>query len=91
LSQAGQERPVAQVPAHQGQNRPDRALKNVLTVKKGVFGDVLAGKRVDWHGKKAFYFALFHVLVVLRVFKSLSARIFRKMDASKKIAPKNLP
>jgi len=35
------------------------------------------------HGKKALYFALFHVLVVFCVYKLLAGRIFRKICPSK--------
>jgi hypothetical protein len=45
---------------------------------------VLAGKLEVGANKKAFYFALFHVLVVFCVYKLLSVKIFRKNYASKK-------
>jgi hypothetical protein len=54
-------------------------LKNVMTARKGLFWGVLAGKQGMLWRKKAFYFALFHVLVVFRVCKLLSVRIFRQI------------
>jgi len=58
--------------------------KNVLTAKMSLFWVVLAGKQGIWPGKKALYFALFHVLVVFCVYKLLAGNIFRRMRASKK-------
>jgi len=49
-----------------------------------LFWVVLAGKQGFGAGKKASYFALFHVLVVFCVYKLLSVRIFRKIRGSKK-------
>jgi hypothetical protein len=61
-----------------------RARKNVLTVERGHFWGLLAEKQGVRPGKKAFYFALFHVLVFFFVCNSLSARIFRQIFVSKK-------
>jgi hypothetical protein len=52
--------------------RRERDQKNVLTAKKGFSWGVLAGKQEVGAEQKAFYFALFHVLVVSCVCKSLS-------------------
>jgi hypothetical protein len=62
----------------------DRAHKNVLTAKKGLFWGVFAGKRGVGMEQKAFYFALFRLLVLLCACKSLPVRIFQKMEVSQK-------
>ena len=61
----------------------DRALKNVLTAKKGRFLGVLPGKKRFGAKEKAFYFALCHVLVVFSICKLLSVNLFPKNSASK--------
>jgi hypothetical protein len=53
-----------------------------LTAKKGLFWDVLAGKQGLGAHKKAFYFALFHVLMVFYVCKSLAGSVFPKIRRS---------
>jgi hypothetical protein len=50
----------------------------------GRFWGVLAGKPGVEAGKRAFCFALLHVLVVLRICKFLPIRAFRKIKALKK-------
>jgi hypothetical protein len=60
------------------------ALKNVLTAKKGLFLGVLPVKQEVRANKKAFYFELCHGLVVFFVCKSLSVRIFQKIQPCKK-------
>jgi hypothetical protein len=74
-----------------GQSGLEHLQKYVLTAKRGLFLGVLAGKQGFRAGKKAFYFALFHVFVVFFFRKLLSVRIFRNMCGSKKIVPENLP
>jgi hypothetical protein len=59
-------------------------MKNVLTAKKARFLLLLAGKRGWASLKKAFYFALFHVLVVFQAWRLLPVRVFRYMGASPK-------
>jgi hypothetical protein len=49
-----------------------------------LFWVVLAGKEGISAGKKTLYFALFHVLVVFRVYRLLTGNIFRRIRASKK-------
>jgi hypothetical protein len=49
---------------------------------RGFLG-VLAGKQRVGAGKKAFYFALFHFLVVFYLCNSLSVRIFWNIFAFK--------
>jgi hypothetical protein len=62
----------------------ERASKNVLTEKRGLFLGVLAGKQGFGAKKTSLYFALFHVLVVFCVGKSLTGRTFPKIEAFKK-------
>jgi hypothetical protein len=66
------------------------ALKNVLTVKKGLFLGLLAGKRGVGAKEKSLYFAFLHVLVTFCFCKLLSVSQFRRICASKKIVPKSL-
>jgi hypothetical protein len=68
----------------------DHLPKYVLTAKKSSFWGVLAGKPGVDARKKAFYFALFHVLVVFSVCRSLSDNVLQILEVSKKIVPKNL-
>jgi len=66
-----------QVIRHQRLTDLCRPRKNVLTAKKGLFLAVLAGKRGFRAGKKAFYFAIFHVLVVFFFCMWLSGNVLR--------------
>jgi hypothetical protein len=56
--------------------------KNVLTAKSGCFLGVLAGKQGVDAEKKSFYFALFHVLVVFFVCRSLPGNLLRILEGS---------
>jgi hypothetical protein len=60
------------------------APKNVLTAKKARFLGLLERNRGVGGLKKAFYFALFHVLVVFSALKLLSIKILRNMGARPK-------
>jgi hypothetical protein len=66
-------------------NRPMAAPKSVLTVKKARFLSLLAEKQGVGSLTKAFYFALFHVLVVFPAWTLLRASVFRNFGA----CPKN--
>jgi hypothetical protein len=54
-----------------------------LTAKKSLFLGVLAGKWGGGAKQKAFYFALYHFLVVFLVCKLLSVSVFRAICLSK--------
>jgi hypothetical protein len=60
------------------------AVENVLTAKNGPFLGVLAGNRGVGREKKAFYFALFHVLVVFCFCMLLSGSLLQIPAGSKK-------
>jgi hypothetical protein len=60
------------------------SLKNVLTAKKARFLNLLTGKQGVGALKRAFYFALWHVLVFFHAWKLLSARIFGIMSPPQK-------
>jgi len=66
-----------------------RALKNVLTAKKGLFWGVLTGKQGVGARKRAFYFALFHVLVVFLIASRCITASYIGFDATKKLSLKH--
>jgi hypothetical protein len=68
-----------------------QAPKNVLTVKKGRFLAVLAGKRGFCADKIAFFLAFFHFFVFFYFATRWPSGIFNARAARKKIVPENLP
>jgi hypothetical protein len=65
-------------------NRPLAALEKTYWQQKGPYLGRLAGKRGVGAGKKAFYFALFHVLLVFFFRRLLSDSILRILEGSQK-------
>jgi hypothetical protein len=65
--------------------------KNVLTVKKGRFLAVLAGKRGFCAEKIAFFLAIFHFFSFFSFATRWRSGVFNARTARKKIVPENLP